>query len=175
MRERERILGRPGGCGDRMQGQRPDRRPRMSVYRIHEEHVEHSLDADRLQDAIDSHNMELTGERAFWPVALCLRDEAGRLCGGLTGAIWGGWLHVKVLWLEPSARGAGHGSRLLRAAEAYAYERGARNAHLASFTFQAPGFYTKHGYEPFGQLAEYPTGHAQVFLFKRLEGQRTSP
>jgi GNAT superfamily N-acetyltransferase len=137
-------------------------------YRICAEHAEDSADARRLQDAIDDHNMDATDERDFWPVALCLRDEHGTLCGGLTGAVWGGWLQIKVLWLAEAARGAGHGSRLLSAGEAYARERGAHGAHVSSFSFQAPGFYVRHGYEPFAELGDYPAGHAQVFLRKKL-------
>jgi hypothetical protein len=40
--------------------------------------------------------------------------------------------------------------------------------HLASFTFQAPGFYARHGFEPFARLTDQPLGHANVFLLKRL-------
>lgn len=93
------------------------------------------------------------------------------MCGGLTGSLWAGWLHIPVLWLEEGARGTGQGSRLLRAAEVYAYGRGAWHAHVSSFTFQAPGFYKKHGYEVFGELDDYPGGHSHVFLRKRLSEQ----
>jgi GNAT superfamily N-acetyltransferase len=143
----------------------------MAKYYVSEEHAEHSPDADALQDAIDQHNMDVTGERDFWPVALCLRDPSGRLCGGLTGAIWARWLHIKVLWVEQALRHGGYGTQLLAAAEAYAYERGARHAHLSSFSFQAPAFYIKHGYEVFGQLPDYPSGHSQLFLRKRLSAR----
>ena len=140
----------------------------MRTYHVTEEHSESSPEARELQDAIDHHNMDATGEREFWPVTLCLRDENGALRGGLTGAIWAGWLHIKVLWLEDAARGDGYGSQLLRAAEKYACSRGARHAHVSSFSFQAPGFYVKHGYERFGELSDYPPGQSHVFLRKQL-------
>jgi hypothetical protein len=46
--------------------------------------------------------------------------------------------------------------------------RGCRVIHLASFTFQAPGFYARHGFEPFARLEDLPAGHANVFMIKRL-------
>ncbi len=140
----------------------------MTTYEITEEHAEHGAHVDALQAAIDDFNVEVTRERDFWPVTFCLRDDGGRLCGGLSGAIWAGWLNIKVLWLHDALRAQGYGSQLLRAAEAYALARGARHAHLSSFSFQAPDFYIKHGYEVFGELADYPPGQKQVFLRKDL-------
>jgi GNAT superfamily N-acetyltransferase len=140
----------------------------MPTYHVNEEHSEDSLEARQLQDAIDNYNMDVTGERDFWPVTLCLRDEAGRLCGGLSGGVWARWLHIKVLWLDEAARGGGYGSELLRAAERYARGRGARHVHVSSFSFQALAFYVKHGYEPFGTLTDYPLRETHVFLRKDL-------
>jgi ribosomal protein S18 acetylase RimI-like enzyme len=140
----------------------------MSTCHIVANHSEHCPDAQTLQDAIDGLCLESTDQREFWPLTLCLRDAAGALRGGLVGLVWGGWLEIKVIWLEQELRGTGYGSELLLAAEKYAYERGARHAHLCSFTFQAPGFYEKHGYEVFGELTDYPAGHRNVFLRKAL-------
>ena len=143
----------------------------MSSYQIRADYASHGPDAQRLQDAIDHYNLSTTGVREFWPITLSLRNAEGTLCGGLVGMVWAGWLHVQVLWLEPELRGSGHGSQLLQAAEDYAYRRGARHAHLSSFTFQAPGFYQKHGYEVFGELSDFPSGQSQVFLQKALRAE----
>ena len=140
----------------------------MSTYQISADYSEDCPDAQTLQDAIDGYCLDTTEQREFWPITLCVRDAEGKLRGGLVGFVWGGWLEVKVLWLEQELRGTGHGTQLLLAAEKYAYDRGARHAQLSSFTFQAPGFYEKHGYEVFGELADYPTGHKNVFLRKAL-------
>jgi GNAT superfamily N-acetyltransferase len=140
----------------------------MSTHQISADYSEHCPDEPALQAAIDGYCMDSAGQHQFWPLTLCLRDAEGKLCGGLVGFVWGGWLEVKVLWLEQELRGSGYGSQLLLAAEKYAYSRGARHAHLSSFTFQAPGFYEKHGYDVFGELADYPAGHRNVFLRKTL-------
>ena len=143
----------------------------MSPYQISADHAYHCPDAAQLQDAIDEYNLNTTGVREYWPITLSLRDAEGKLCGGLVGMVWAGWLYVQVLWLDQAARGAGHGRQLMHTAERYAYERGARHAHLSSFTFQAPGFYQKHGYEVFGELSDFPSGQSQVFLRKALRAE----
>jgi hypothetical protein len=46
--------------------------------------------------------------------------------------------------------------------------RGAKHAHLDTFSFQAPGFYHKHGYRVFGELPDFPPGHRRYYLTKDL-------
>ena len=52
-------------------------------------------------------------------------------------------------------------------AEARARDRGCHSAWLDTFSFQAPGFYQKLGYEEFGHL-DYRPGHQRHFLKNRL-------
>ena len=52
-------------------------------------------------------------------------------------------------------------------AEMRALERGCHSAWVDTFSFQAPGFYPRLGYEVFGEL-DYPPGHKRIFLQKRL-------
>jgi GNAT superfamily N-acetyltransferase len=88
--------------------------------------------------------------------------------GGLLGLIWGGWLHVAILWVADPVRGRGHGRDLLEAGESYARERGCIGVFLDTFSFQARPFYERHGYRVFGTLADFPPGHESYFLSKRL-------
>lgn len=111
-----------------------------------------------------------TGVEDWTPANFFLRNARGEWVGGLLGMIWGGWLHVKILWIAAPYRGKGHGSRLLAAAEALAIERGAVAATLDTHTFQAPDFYPKFGYREFGRLQDYPAGHAKIFFVKTLTG-----
>jgi hypothetical protein len=55
-------------------------------------------------DAIDEWNMRVTGVTDFHQVAIFLRDDAGAIRGGLTGGVWGGWLHVVALWVDEDLR-----------------------------------------------------------------------
>ena len=92
----------------------------------------------------------------------------GRSYAGLHGHTWAGICEIKTLWIAGNERGKGLGTRLLAAAEEEARRRACRVIHLASFTFQAPGFYARHGFEEFTRLEGLPAGHANVFMLKRL-------
>jgi GNAT superfamily N-acetyltransferase len=106
--------------------------------------------------------------RNYRLLALLLRDDGGALVGGLIGATVWGWLQVRDLWLAEHARGAGWGSKLLEQAEREAIARGCHHACLDTFDFQALEFYRRHGYEVFGTLRDFPTGHERYFVSKRL-------
>ena len=86
---------------------------------------------------------------------------------GLAGETYCGWLFVRYLWVSDELRGRGVGRELMARAEARARELGCHSAWLDTFSFQAPGFYEKLGYEEFGRL-DYPPGHHKHFLRKRL-------
>ena len=111
-------------------------------------------------------NYERVGEYRFAPLTAVAHDDAGELVGGAGGTIGLHWLHVDVMWVAAAQRGRDLGSQLLRRLEAMAIERGARRAHVETTSFQALGFYQKHGYAVFGQLDDFPEGHAYFYLKK---------
>jgi len=106
--------------------------------------------------------------RDYVPLGLVARDAAGGCIGGLLGATMWGWLAIDALWVAAGARGAGIGGRLLAAAESAALGRGCAHARLDTFDFQARGFYERHGYAVYSQLADFPPGHVQYHLRKAL-------
>jgi len=77
-------------------------------------------------------------------------------------------LHIDLLWVKDELRGRGYGHHLLTLAEQEARQRGAKNAYLDTFSFQAPDFYKQHGYQVFGELQDFPPGHQRYFLTKQL-------
>ncbi|HJQ60390.1 MAG TPA: GNAT family N-acetyltransferase [Vineibacter sp.] len=127
-----------------------------------------------VNEGVDLHNVAATGLAEWYPVGLFLKSPKGEWAGGLLGSIWGGWLHVRSLWVAAPFRGQGHATRLLAAAEAYAIERGCRAATLETHSFQARPLYERLGYEVFGTLDDYPPGHAKYFLRKTLAAPRPS-
>ena len=84
------------------------------------------------------------------------------------GLVFGGWVYIKLLWVDAALRGQGHGTRLLVRMEEEAVRLGCRNAHLDTYSFEAWPFYEKNGYEVFATLDGFPPGHQKHFLRKRL-------
>ena len=121
-----------------------------------------------LEDRIYDYNVAATGVDDGRYLSVVLKKDDGTIYAGLHGHTWAGICEIQTLWIAESERGRGLGSCLLAAAEDEARRRGCRVIHLASFTFQAPEFYTRHGFEPFARLENLPVGHANVFLMKHL-------
>lgn len=107
------------------------------------------------------------------PIAVFLRAAGGALQGGLTGYTDWNWLYIDCLWLAEGVRRGGWGTRLIAAAEREAAARGCRYALLFTYSFQAPDFYPRLGYEVFATLDDYPPGHRQYWLRKVLGGERS--
>jgi GNAT superfamily N-acetyltransferase len=102
------------------------------------------------------------------PLWIVGRDGAGSVQAGLRGVTEFDWLFVIWLWVAEPFRRQGVGSRLLSGAEAIARERRCSSCYLDTFSFQAPEFYERHGYEEFGRLEDFPPGHARIWFSKTL-------
>jgi GNAT superfamily N-acetyltransferase len=133
-------------------------------------------DAQVVQRGLIEHALASGVEpRNYRLLAVVLRDDAGTVVGGLVGATVWGWLHVEELWVAERLRGHGWGTRMLERAEREAVQRGCHGAHLDTFDFQALDFYQRLGYEVFGALDDFPTGHVRYFVRKRLADVETPP
>lgn len=106
------------------------------------------------------------GHQPWKPLAVFARDGE-RIVAGLAGETYAGWLFIRYLWVSDELRGNGVGRRLMDAAEARALERGSHSAFVDTFSFQAPVFYRKLGYETFGEL-DWSPDFKRYFLRKRL-------
>ena len=121
------------------------------------------------QGLVDYNRLHTGVDEDYRRLAIFVRDEHGKVAGGLLGVTYWGWLYVDILWLSEEYRRGGYGSRLLEAAEAEAIRRGCRAAHLDTMSFQALPFYLKHGYTVWSELHDVPPGHTRHFLQKRLQ------
>ena len=121
-----------------------------------------------LEEHINEFNFATTAIRDARGLVILLRDADRTIHAGLSGHTWGGVAEIRFLWVDEARRRTGIGSRLLRAAEHEARARGCRKIVLSTHSFQAPGFYGKHGYVVTGEFSEYPRGHRSMFLEKIL-------
>ncbi|MBV9250512.1 MAG: GNAT family N-acetyltransferase [Acetobacteraceae bacterium] len=121
-----------------------------------------------IEDNVIAYNLAATGSADWYPVGYFLRNARGEWLGGCIGNIWGGWLHVRWLWVAAAIRRRGHATRLMDAAEAMGAERGCGSATLETHSVEALAFYRARLYQVFGTLEDYPPGFTKYFLSKRL-------
>lgn len=121
-----------------------------------------------LEDRLYDDNVERTGLSDGQWLSIFVRDDDGVIAAGLHGWTWGGGCRVQTLWVRSDLRRHGYGTRLLAAAEQEARARGCDRLLLDTFSFQAPLFYQKHGYEIVGVDDDVLSDHKLYRLKKRL-------
>lgn len=101
----------------------------------------------RLSDELDLVNAEATkGTAPARELTVQVLDDEGKLAAGMSGWTWGVAAGIGMTWVREDTRGAGLGTTLLDEFEAEARKRGCTHVFVTSFSFQAPGFYERHGY-----------------------------
>lgn len=113
-------------------------------------------------------NIQHAGEDQWKRLCYILFAPDGSVAGGLIGETYWDWLYISLLFVNEELRGQGYGEQLLMLAEEEARQRGAKNAYLDTFSFQAPDFYLQRGYRVFGELKDFPPGHQRYYLTKQL-------
>src|ERR1700747_1662640 len=102
------------------QSRTKDSRGLMETVRIEFEPFINEGVRQFIVNGVDNYNIAATSLADYFSVNFVLRGERGDVLGGVLGQLWGGWLQVAHLWVAEAARGAGHGTRLMENAEAYA-------------------------------------------------------
>ncbi len=121
-----------------------------------------------LKNQLIGFNIAQTGINGAELLAIFLRNEDGLIIAGLYGWTWGGCCEVQYLWVHQDVREQGYGKRLLLAAECEAAARGCHQVILDTYSFQAPGFYQKLGYQIVGVLNNCPCHYKKYSLQKSL-------
>jgi GNAT superfamily N-acetyltransferase len=129
-------------------------------------------DADALEKQIEAglrrFNEAHVGPNGETRLVFAARDDSEELIGGLVAYVYWNYLYIDQLWVEEQFRHNGVGGALMGAAEAEARRRGLDGISLNTFSFSAPAFYRKLGYEQYGQLTGMPKGVTRHFFCKWL-------
>ncbi|SFA90366.1 GNAT family N-acetyltransferase [Pseudomonas sp. NFPP24] len=127
-------------------------------------------DAERiLGNGLAAFNEAATGYNDRQPLTVLIKDpDTQQTLGGITGKSTLGMAFLDLFHLPEALRGSGLGGQLLQAFEDEARRRGCHHAVLYTLSFQAPGFYEKHGWVRFGEIPCEPDGSSRVFLSKVL-------
>jgi GNAT superfamily N-acetyltransferase len=124
-------------------------------------------DVQYLEDRIYEFNANVTGIGDGELLAFFAR-ACDRIVAGICGNTWGGTCELRQFWVEDAQRTRGLGTKLFQAAEQEARRRGCTQIVLMTFSFQAPVFYERHGFEVVAAIDDHPSGHRNLLMRKRL-------
>ena len=124
-------------------------------------------DVQYLEDRLYEFNASATGITDGEWLAFFVREH-DRIVAGICGNTWGGTCELRQFWVEESKRHLGLGTKLFQAAEREARRRGCTQIVLLTFSFQAPAFYEKHGFEVVATIDNDPRGYQNLLMRKRL-------
>ena len=125
-------------------------------------------DLAAIDNGLTEFNEQSANLASVRPLHVVARDESGQLIGGLIGRTWGLCCEIQVLWVDESTRQSGVGTTLVRQAEAEAARRECVTAFLETFSFQAPEFYARLGYETKHQIDGMPDGICKSYMLRQL-------
>ncbi|WP_421384894.1 GNAT family N-acetyltransferase [Bacillus salacetis] len=128
-------------------------------------------DSDFIRKKVIEHNMGHISDQVKTPLmneSIIIRNEKEEIVGGITATLFWGHCHIDFLWVDDRYRGEGYGKELLGKMEELAKEKGCYLIILDTFSFQAPEFYKKQGFEVIGTVEDFPKGSRQYYLEKRL-------
>lgn len=101
-------------------------------------------------------------------INIILKTEDGQVAGGIMCNMYMYALDIDVLWVDEKYRHTGYGSKLIDRAVELAKELGCILVHTTTFSYQAPNFYTKCGFEIYGVLEGFPEGIKMYRLKKNV-------
>jgi ribosomal protein S18 acetylase RimI-like enzyme len=119
-----------------------------------------------VDEGLDRHNRQAAPLGEVRPLGTFASDGEGRTIGGAVGRTWGRCCELQELWVDAGHRQQGVASQLLRRFEARAAARGCDVFYLTTLSFQAPGFYRKHGYSVLGEIGGHPQEIVKYWMIK---------
>ncbi|WP_145319978.1 GNAT family N-acetyltransferase [Paenibacillus xylanexedens] len=97
-----------------------------------------------------------------------IKNEAGEIVAGVLSTLCWNWVELDILWVDSEQRHRGYGSQLLHEVERLAREKSCDFIMLNTFSYQAPEFYKKHGYQLITTIEDAPRGHHHYYFKKDL-------
>lgn len=121
-----------------------------------------------LSDGMLLYHAKQGHQRTSEVIHIFLKDRQKNVHGGIIFTVLWNGMEINSLWVEESLRGQGYGRTLVTTAEQEAKKIGCTFAYTNTFSWQAPEFYKKLGYKPFGTLDDFPPGKTLTYLMKKL-------
>jgi GNAT superfamily N-acetyltransferase len=121
-----------------------------------------------IDEGLAQYNEEQAGYRDWRDLAVLAMDPDDEVRGGLLGRTSLGLFFVDLFYLPPEMRRSGIGSRVFAMAEEEAVRRGCVSCVLFTISFQAPGFYARHGWREVARIPCLPAGTSRIVMSKNL-------
>ena len=99
--------------------------------------------------------------------SFCIEEDE-KILGGIVAESLFDTVEVEYLCVKPELRGQGLGRRLIGLVEQKAREAGMRRILLNTYSFQAPEFYRKLGYQQLFEISPAYQNYAQYYFMKLL-------
>ncbi|MBB6672441.1 GNAT family N-acetyltransferase [Cohnella nanjingensis] len=128
-------------------------------------------ESDYIRRRLIEYNAEHAPENLssrYEEINLTIKDGDGSVIGGMLAVLCWNWIEVDILWIEESLRGMGYGTRLLNFIENIAKEKNCTFIKLNTFSFQAPEFYLKNGYNEVAVFEDAPIGSNHYYFKKAI-------
>ena len=100
-------------------------------------------------------------------IKLGAKDTAGELVGGLFAWTTLDNVIFEYIWVDEAHRNKGLGTHLMQEMELIAREKGCIASQVYSFSFQAPAFFQKMGYQVLGVSEGFPPPARQYYFIKK--------
>ena len=126
-------------------------------------------DAKVVDDALEEFNRSAADFSTSLKFACMARLRSGTIVGGALARWWGQCCELQQLWVDEQHRSAGVGRQLVQMVEAEARARGCELIYLDTFSFQAPAFYLRLGYEVACELKGFPKNVSKFIMRKKLD------
>lgn len=127
-------------------------------------------DAKIIDDGLEQFNQRAADFSTSLKFACIARLGSGTIVGGALARWWGQCCELTQLWVDEHHRSVGIGRRLVRMVEIEATMRGCTLLYLDTFSFQAPVFYLKLGFDVACELEGFPNNVSKFVMRKPLRG-----
>ncbi|MGA9638717.1 GNAT family N-acetyltransferase [Flavobacterium sp.] len=128
----------------------------------------HSTIVDLLVDFNRKKTNNIHLEYSNKPLEIILRTLENEIIGGIYGkSIWN-TMEIKTFIIKEEYRNKGFGNRLMEEVENEARKRKCDYISLDTFSFQAPEFYKKLGFQQVGVETDFPKSYNKYYFRKQI-------
>ncbi|MFY0517826.1 GNAT family N-acetyltransferase [Lysinibacillus sp. UGB7] len=134
--------------------------------------ITQEINRQKIEEALYQFNLkhfptDLRGR--YEEINLFLKDDNGIVLGGILAEVCWNWLEIHTFMIDEELRKSGLGTTLLVELENIAVEKDCDFIKVDTLSFQALGFYEKHGYKVFGSLDNVGRDFQHYYLKKDLK------